>query len=61
MVVSGANINYDDNDGSYINLMDAGMIKAWVDEAIVSQGREGMRYIAVPVPRFTTHSRVSAA
>lgn len=53
MVVSGANINYDDTDGSYINLMDAGMIKAWVDAAIVSQGRDNMRYVEVPGPQFT--------
>lgn len=52
MVVSGANINYDAGDGSYIDLMDAGMIKAWVDAAIVAQGRDSMRYVEVPAPGF---------
>ena len=52
MVVSGANINFDSDDGRYLNLMDAGMIKAWVDNAIVTQGREEMRYVEVPGPRY---------
>lgn len=50
MVVSGSNINFADGDGAYINTMDAGMIKAWVDSARVEQGRQSMRYIAPTVP-----------
>ena len=37
MVVIGANVNFMP-DGTYIGLMDAGMIKAWADQGIKDQG-----------------------
>ena len=52
MVVFGANINFMP-DGSYINLMDAGMIKAWVDQGIKDQGATKMNYISAQVPKYT--------
>jgi len=45
MVVFGANVNFL-KDGTYINLMDAGMIKAWADQGIKDQGLTNMNYIS---------------
>ena len=56
MIVTGANVNYDGDSGQYINMMDAGMIKAWVDQAIVDQGAMDMDYITAAVPTFTRKS-----
>jgi quercetin dioxygenase-like cupin family protein len=44
MVVSGTNVNFD-ADGNYLGMMDAGLIKAWADQAIVAQERNKMKYI----------------
>jgi 2,4'-dihydroxyacetophenone dioxygenase len=57
MIVTGANINYDTDSGSYINLMDAGMIKAWVDQGVVEQGLEQMDYITPAVPSYARTQR----
>lgn len=54
MIVTGANINYDTDSGSYINLMDAGMIKTWVDQGIVDQGCDKMDYITPSVPTYAS-------
>ena len=52
MIVTGANINFDADSGQYMNMMDAGMIKAWSDEAIKEQGLPDMNYITAPVPTY---------
>jgi hypothetical protein len=52
MIVTGANVNFDKDSGTYINMMDAGMIKSWVDQGIVDQGGDKMQYITAPVPTF---------
>lgn len=53
MIVSGANVNFT-AQGEYINMMDAGMIKTFVDQAIKEQkGAEGVRYISSQVPNFS--------
>lgn len=59
MIVSGANVNFT-AEGEYINMMDAGLIKTWVDHAIREQkGCEGVRYITSPVPTYTRSSSSS--
>jgi hypothetical protein len=59
MVVTGSNINFLD-DGSFLDIMDAGMIKAWVDRAIKDQGLSNMKYIATTCPTYSMnpHPRV---
>lgn len=52
MVVTGSNINFLD-DGSFLNIMDAGMIKAWVDQAIKDQGVSNMKYITATCPTYS--------
>jgi hypothetical protein len=52
MVVFGANVNFL-KDGTYINLMDASLIKAWVDQGIKDQGATKMNYISAQVPTYT--------
>lgn len=53
MIVFGANVNFSET-GEYNNMLDAGLIKAWVDQAIKQQpGAEDVRYISSPVPSFT--------
>lgn len=53
MVVSGANINFGDN-GEYLNIMDAGLIKSWVDQAIESDPNyQNITYITAPIPKYT--------
>ena len=39
-------------DGSFLGIMDAGMIKAWVDQAIKDQGATKMNYITAPVAQY---------
>ena len=51
MVVSGSNINFAD-DGTYLGMMDAGMIKMWTDQGIKDQGCDQMKYITAPVPPY---------
>ena len=59
MVVSGTNINFLE-DGTFLDVMDAGMIKAWVDQAIKDQGRNNMKYVAATGPTYSVnpHPRV---
>jgi quercetin dioxygenase-like cupin family protein len=52
MIVTGSNINYDKDSGQYINIMDAGMIKTWVDQGIIDQGCDQMNYITPSVPTY---------
>jgi 2,4'-dihydroxyacetophenone dioxygenase len=51
MVVTGSNINFAP-DGTYLGLMDAGMIKAWVDQGIRDQGCVRMTYISPSLPGY---------
>ena len=48
MIVTGANINFD-QDGTFLGIMDAGMIKSWVDEAAKAQGIKA-QYIQASCP-----------
>ena len=61
MVVSGTNINFLE-DGTFLDVMDAGMIKAWVDQAIKDQGRNNMKYVAATGPTYSVnpHPRVAS-
>ncbi len=53
MVVTGANVNFTDS-GEYLNMMDASLIKSWVDQAIATQpGCENISYITAPIPTYT--------
>jgi 2,4'-dihydroxyacetophenone dioxygenase len=52
MIVTGANVNFDTPTGAFINMMDAGMIKAWVDQGIEDQGAKDMEYITAPVSTY---------
>ncbi len=44
MVISGCNVNFDD-DGNFINIMDAGWIEMMVLEAAKAQGMGVPKYI----------------
>jgi len=44
MVVQGANINFDD-DGNYMNTMDAGWIEQMLHELTKASGQKMPRYI----------------
>lgn len=48
----GANVNFL-KDGTYINLMDAGLIKAWVDQGMKDQGATKMNCIFPQIPKYT--------
>jgi hypothetical protein len=50
MIVTGSNINFG-ADGTFLGIMDAGMIKAWVDQGIRDQGCDQMTYITAPLPK----------
>ena len=52
MVVFGANVNFL-KDGTYINMMDANLIKAWADHGIKEQGLDKMNYISAQIPKYT--------
>lgn len=52
-VVTGANINFGAS-GEYIGLMDAGMIKGWVDQGIKDQGLDRMNYISTTIAGLNT-------
>jgi hypothetical protein len=52
MVVFGANVNFL-KDGTYINMMDASLIKAWADHGIKEQGLGKMNYISAQIPKYT--------
>ncbi|MBM7061841.1 2,4'-dihydroxyacetophenone dioxygenase family protein [Pseudomonas sp. UL073] len=57
MIVSGANVNFS-AEGEYLNMMDASLIKSWVDEAIDKQeGAQDVRYIHTPIPTYTQAKR----
>jgi quercetin dioxygenase-like cupin family protein len=51
MVVHGSNINFGE-DGSYLGMMDAGMIKMWTDQGIKDQGCDQMNYITPAIAGF---------
>jgi len=44
MVVNGANVNFDD-DGNYLNTMDAGWIEQLLHELTKASGQKMPRYI----------------
>jgi quercetin dioxygenase-like cupin family protein len=50
-MLSGCNVNFT-QDGTYLGLSDAGVIKDWVDRAIREQDN-GLRYIAAAVPTYS--------
>ena len=52
MVVSGTNVNFD-AAGNFLGMMDAGMIKMWVDQAIKDQACDRMSYISANVPTYS--------
>ena len=52
-VVTGANINFATEGGDYMGTMDAGWIKASVDQMIKEQGATKMNYISAGIPSFT--------
>ena len=51
MIVTGANINFS-AEGEYLGMMDAGMIKTWVDQGIREQGCGHMTYITPPIAHY---------
>lgn len=53
MIVTGANVNFDGPRGTYLGMMDAGWIKAMVDQAIKEQGRARMIYISAGIPTYS--------
>ncbi|HEY1092389.1 MAG TPA: 2,4'-dihydroxyacetophenone dioxygenase, partial [Burkholderiaceae bacterium] len=54
MMVTGSNLNFNHTgDKEYLGLMDAGLIKAWVDAAIPAQGLTQMRYIQAATPTYS--------
>lgn len=53
MVVTGANVNFAGPGGDYLGMMDAGWIKAMVDQAIKDQGADRMNYISARIPTYT--------
>jgi quercetin dioxygenase-like cupin family protein len=53
MVVTGANVNFDGPGGTYLGMMDAGWIKAMVDQAIKEQGCDRMTYISAGIPTYS--------
>ncbi|MEL0168365.1 MAG: 2,4'-dihydroxyacetophenone dioxygenase family protein [Pseudomonadaceae bacterium] len=57
MVVFGTNVNFDES-GNYLGMMDASLIKSWVDQGIKDQGADKMTYITPPIP---TYARTPAA
>jgi len=52
-VVTGANINFASAGGEYMGTMDAGWIKASIDQMMKDQGAHGMNYISAKIPTFT--------
>lgn len=53
MVVTGANINFADEGGAYLGVMDAGWIKTFIDQMIKEQGADKMNYISAAIPGYT--------
>jgi 2,4'-dihydroxyacetophenone dioxygenase len=52
-VVTGANINFASEGGAYMGTMDAGWIKASIDQMIRDQGADKMNYISAGIPTYT--------
>jgi hypothetical protein len=55
MIVTGANLNFDSDSGQYINMMDAGMIKAWSD-----RDRPGYRVRSFAMTKHLQRSTMAA-
>lgn len=55
MVVHGANINFD-QDGNYLNTMDASDIMVLIDNLVKERGMEPARYITPGPADYTTRS-----
>ncbi len=53
MVVYGANVNFD-QDGNYINIMDASDIMQMIDNLVKERGLDPAKYITPPAADFTT-------
>ena len=55
MIVTGANVNFDTDSGQYMNMMDAGMIKAYRVRPGHKRtfGLDKMHYITAPVPGYS--------
>ena len=51
MIVTGSNVNFGSNK-EYLGIMDAGLIKAWVDAAIKDQDAKHMTYIKAGVHTY---------
>lgn len=60
MVVSGSNINFD-QDGNYVGILDANSIIQLIDYLIQERGLEPARYITPPQPRYTVQRSLSAS
>lgn len=53
MVVTGSNVNFTGaGNEEYTGIVDAGLIKAWVDTAIQEQGADHMTYIQAGMPSY---------
>ncbi|WP_028223301.1 2,4'-dihydroxyacetophenone dioxygenase family protein [Paraburkholderia oxyphila] len=53
MVVTGSNVNFNSTGSrEFLGIMDAGLIKAWVDAAIKDQGADEMNYIQAGIPTY---------
>ena len=52
-VMTGANINFASDGGTYLGLMDAGWVKSWTDQAIKDQRADKMNYISAGMPAYT--------
>ncbi len=53
MVVTGSNVNFNaEGNKEYLGIMDAGLIKAWVDVAIKDQGADSVTYIQAGMPTY---------
>ena len=53
MVVTGANINFD-QDGNFINVMDANDIMSLIENLVEERGLEPAKYITVKAADYTT-------
>lgn len=51
MMVEGANVNFGE-DKEYMGMMDASMIKMWVDQGIKDQAADKMNYITPGEPAY---------
>lgn len=51
MVVTGANVNFG-GDGEYLGMMDAGVMRSWVEQGIKDQDLQQMNYITASVATY---------